>query len=98
MMKTLTAFAAAGTIAIAALAAPAPAQARNEGAVAAGIIGGLAVGALIASEANRSNSYAYSPNRVYYSGAPYGYYRCYTTRQRVWTHNGPRWQRVRVCD
>ncbi len=106
MMKTLTVLAAAGTMALAAVVAPAPAQARNEGAIAAGVVGGLAVGALIASQTNRnnsygyerSNSYAYEPGRSYYSGAPYGYYRCYTTRQRVWTNYGPRWQRVRVCD
>lgn len=96
MMKTLTALAAAGTMALAAIAVPAPAQARNEGAIAAGVVGGLAVGALIASSANR-NSYAYSPGPTYYYDGP-AYRHCYITRQQVWTYYGPRWQRVRVCD
>ena len=50
--KTLTALAAAATIGLAAVAAPQPAEARNGGAIAAGIIGGLAVGALVAAAAN----------------------------------------------
>ncbi len=95
MKKALTTILVAGTMAIAAVAAPAPAQARNEGAVAAGVIGGLAVGALIASSANRS--YAYAPGPVYYYDEP-AYRHCYITRQQVWTYYGPRWQRVRVCD
>ena len=45
--KTLTALAAAATIGLAAVATPQPAEARNGGAIAAGVIGGLAVGALI---------------------------------------------------
>ena len=45
--KTLTALAAAATIGLAAVATPQPAEARNGGAIAAGIIGGLAVGAII---------------------------------------------------
>ena len=49
--KTLTALAAAATIGLAAVAAPQPAEARNGGAIAAGIIGGLAVGALVAAAA-----------------------------------------------
>ena len=45
MMKTLTALATAGVIAAAAVAAPSPAQAGHEGAIAAGVVGGLAAGA-----------------------------------------------------
>ncbi len=97
MMKTLTAFAAAGTIAIAALAAPAPAQARN-GQVAAGVIGGLAAGAIIGSAINSNRGpYAYEPAPAYYYGTPYAQ-RCYITRERVWTNYGPRWRKVRVCE
>ena len=51
MTKTLTAIAAAATLAVAAVAAPQPAEARG-GAIAAGIIGGLAAGAIIGAAAN----------------------------------------------
>ena len=47
MTRTLTTLAAAATLAVAAIAAPSPAQARGGGAVAAGVIGGLAAGAII---------------------------------------------------
>jgi hypothetical protein len=95
MMKTLTAFATAGAIAVAAVAAPAPAQARNEGAIAAGVVGGLAVGALIGSQYNQPR-YGYASAGYY--GGPYAYSRCYVTRQKIRTNYGPRWRRVRVCD
>ena len=94
MMKTLTALTTAGVIAVAAVAAPAPAEARNEGAIAAGVVGGLAAGAIIGS-AVAPRYYASEP--AYYGG-PYAYSRCYVVRQKVWTDFGPRWRRVRVCD
>src|SRR5262249_30164256 len=48
MQKTLTAFAAAGALALATLAAPTAANARCVGcAVGAGVIGGIAAGAII---------------------------------------------------
>ena len=96
MMKTLTVLAAVGAIAIAAVAVPAPAEARNTGAaVAAGVVGGLALGAIVGSQTNRGY-YAYQPAPYYY-GTPYAR-NCYTIRERVWTNSGPRWQRVRVCE
>jgi hypothetical protein len=97
MIKTLTAFAAAATIAVAAVATPTPADARG-GAIAAGVIGGLAVGAIVGSAA-ANNGYAYGPGPVYYGAAP-AYYGggCYITRERIWTNFGPRWRRVRVCN
>lgn len=96
MSKTLTAIAAAATLAVVAVATPAPAHAGNGGAVAAGIIGGLAVGAIIGSTAARGGPYygghyAYSPGPVYYAPS------CYWTRQRVWDGWGWHSQRVRVC-
>ncbi len=95
-MKPLTTLAAAGMLALAAVAAPAPAQARNEGAIAAGVVGGLAVGALIAS-GTRSNAYAGAPpTNVYYG--PYQYRDCHWIRERVWTNYGPRWRSIRVCN
>lgn len=97
MIKTLTTLAAAGTIAVAALAAPAPAQAGDGGNIAAGVVGGLAAGAIIGSAFRPHHSYAYAPGPVYYSGGPYASSRCYMTRERVWTNHGPRWRKVRVC-
>ncbi len=97
MMKTFTTLTVAGVVAVAAVAAPAPAQARNEGAIAAGVVGGLAAGAIIGSAVAPRYGYGYAPAPVYYGG-PYAYSRCYMVRQRVWTDYGPRWRRVRVCD
>jgi hypothetical protein len=98
MMKTLTALATAGAIGVAAVAAPAPAQARNEGAIAGAAIGGLAAGAIIGPAVAPRHSYGYYAADPYYAG-PYAYGgSCYTVRQRVWTDFGPRWRRVRVCD
>jgi hypothetical protein len=96
MTKTLTALAAAGTIAIATMAAPTSASAHCRGCgVAAGLLGGLAAGAIIGSAA----AGAYAPYG-YYAPGPYVAYgpQCFWTRQRVW--DGYRWRlaRVRVCD
>jgi hypothetical protein len=98
--KTLTTIAAAATLAIAAVAAPQPAQARDGGAIAAGIIGGLAVGAIIGSAAARGGpSYYGEPRRHYYRPAPV-YYRshCWWRRERIWDGYGWYHRRVRVCD
>jgi hypothetical protein len=98
MTKTriLTALAAAATLGLAAVAAPQPAEARHGGAIAAGVIGGLAIGALIGSAAS-APYYAYAPG--YYGGpANYGGYGgCYWTRQRFWDGWGWRVRRVQVC-
>ena len=91
MRKTMVAFAAALSLAAAVAAMPKSAQADNSGAVAAGVIGGLAVGAMIGSAAANNGPY-YQPAPVYY-GPP-----CYWTRQRVWDGFGWRWTRVRVCN
>ena len=85
--------------------APAPASAGDGGAVAAGIIGGVALGALAVGAARA----APPPRRVYVEPAP-AYYpappppryyeepACGWEMHRVW--NGYRWihERVRVCD
>jgi hypothetical protein len=78
-------------MALTAVAAPQPAQAGHGGAVAAGVIGGLAAGAIIGSAVAHGPYYAYAPGPVYYGP------RCYWHRERVWTHWGWRWSRVRVC-
>ena len=108
MTKSLTAIAAAALIAGATLAAPQPAEARG-GRIAAGIIGGIAAGALIAGAAGAfapygpyGYGYGYAPGYAYgpypaYGPAPYYAPGCYLRRQPVW--NGWRWvnQRIRVC-
>jgi hypothetical protein len=66
MTKTLTALAAAATLAVVAIGAPTEANARwrgGGGAVAAGLIGGLAAGAIIGSAA--APRYYYEPAPVY---------------------------------
>jgi hypothetical protein len=105
MRKTLMALAAVATLAISALAAPAPAHAqRGFGAgLAAGVIGGAIVGGALAGP-----GYYYGPG--YYPGPRYGYYGygpgyvaddyyggCVWQRQRFWDGYGWRVRRVRVC-
>ena len=89
MHKTLTALAVAATMIVAAVAVPDTADARwrgrHGGGVAAGIIGGLAAGAIIGSMANQgyygdgyyyAPGYAYGPGYYgpdYYGPGPYAY-------------------------
>ena len=93
MLKIIT----AATIAVVALTvavAPKPALAEN-GAIAAGVIGGLAVGAIVGSQINRdSNGYRDDGyrRRAYYSG-------CRIERQDYEDRYGRLHVRsVRVCD
>ena len=80
MTRTLTAIAVAATLGLAAVAAPQQAEARD-GAVAAGVIGGLAAGAIIGAAAANNGYYGgpayYGPGPVYYGPA------CYWTHERV---------------
>lgn len=94
--KTGIALAAAGVLAVGTLAAPQPAQARG-GALAAGIIGGIAAGALVGAAVAGPHYYGgpgyyYGPAPVYYGPS------CYWTRERFWDGWGWRIRRVRVCD
>ncbi len=99
MKRTFFALAAAGLLAT---AAPQAAQARCHGCgVAAGVIGGLAAGALIGGAiANSQPAYAEPvyvrrAPRVYYEDAPV----CHRFKRRVWIDGyGWRWRRVEVCD
>ncbi len=93
--KTALAVAAAGVLAAGTLVTPQPAQARG-GAVAAGIIGGLAAGALIGSAV--ASPYYYGPP-AYYGPAPvyYGPH-CWWQRERFWDGFGWRIRRYRVCE
>ena len=94
MKKTLIATAAAATLALATVTAPQPAQARH-GAIAAGVIGGLAAGALIGAAA--ANGPYYGPAPYYYGPAPAYYGGCYWTSERYWNGYNWHWHRVRVC-
>jgi len=80
-------------------AAPQPAQARDGGAVAAGVLGGLIVGGMIGAAAAQPPRYAPAPvyGEPVYRAAP----RCYMTRgEPVWDEYRGVWvrPRVRVCD
>ncbi len=95
MTKTLTALATAATIGVAAIAAPAPAQARGGWWIPGAVIGGIAAGAIIAGAAN---PYYYGPGPYYYGPGPYYGPGCVIRRHRVWDGYGAwRWERVRVC-
>jgi hypothetical protein len=107
MKKTLMAFAAVATLAVSAVAVPAPAHAqRGVGAgIAAGIIGGAIVGGALAGPGYYGYGpgyYGYGPGYGYYGAGPAyvgdGYYGgCAWQRQRFWDGYGWRVRRVRVC-
>lgn len=105
MRKILTAVVAVATIAGAAVSASSPAEARwRGGAVAAGVIGGIAAGALIAGAASRPaygyapGYYGYAPAPAYYGPPAYAYApRCWWQNQRFWDGYGWRIRRVQVC-
>ena len=95
MLKVFT-VAAIAALALAVTVAPKPALARDGGAVAAGVIGGLAVGAIIGSQANRGY---YGGPGYYKSGYQPVYRDCRTERQQVEDGYGNvHMRRVRVCD
>jgi hypothetical protein len=96
MTKTFTALMAAAAMAVAAVSVPGKAEARwRGGGVAAGVIGGIAAGALIAGA---SRPY-YGPGYGYYGYGPsYAYGPgCWWRRERFWDGYGWRIRRVRVC-
>ncbi|QIG94573.1 MULTISPECIES: hypothetical protein [unclassified Bradyrhizobium] len=98
MKKTLLALGAAATLAISAVAMPAPAQAQRGVAagVAAGLIGGAIVGGAIASQ-NGYYAPGYAPGPAYVAEPGYGA-DCVWQRQRFWDGYSWRVRRVRVCD
>ena len=100
MKKSVLAFAAAAMLAA---ALPSAAQARCDGCgIAAGVIGGLAAGAIIGGALSGQRTYAEPPpppppSRVYYDDddAPV----CHVEHRRVWVEDwGWRRQRVEVCE
>ena len=96
MKKSLIAIAAVTALGLATVAAPQPAQARH-GRIAAGIVGGLALGGILGAAA-ANGPYYYGPRPYYGPGPVYYGPDCYWTRSRYW--DGWRWrfQPVRVCD
>lgn len=96
MRRTLLALAAVASMAVATVGAPRMAQAYCVGcAVGAGVVGGLAAGAIIGSAVAAPPAY-YGPGPYYAAPGP----GCYYTRQPVWDpyvgayRRGPR---VLVC-
>jgi hypothetical protein len=93
MKATMIGVVTAAALALTSVAAPQPAEARG-GRIAAGVIGGLAAGALIGG--------ALAAPRYY---GPYGYYGpayypppgCYWQRQRYWDGFMWRVHPVQVC-
>lgn len=102
MKKIVLAVATAATLAVTALAAPAPAEARG-GRIAAGVGLGLLGGAIAGAAIANSSGY-YGPGYGYYGGPGYGYAPayygggCYLQRERFWDGYGWRIRRVQVCN
>lgn len=91
MLKVIS-VAAISALALAVTVTPKPALAEN-GAIAAGVVGGLAVGAIVGSQMNRDTGYR---DRGYYRT---GYRECHVERQDFEDQYGRlHVRRVRVCD
>jgi hypothetical protein len=105
MKRTIIALAAAAVVAA---ALPSPAQARCDGcAVGAGVLGGLAAGALIGSAIANGQPRYYEPAPVYAAPPPPVYVAppeyvdgpvCHLERHQVWDGTAYRTRRVEVCD
>ena len=104
MKNTIIALAAAATLAA---ALPSSAQAYCNGcSVAAGVVGGLAAGAIVGSAIANSRPVYVEPAPVY-APPPPAYAEppayvdgpvCHTERQQVWDGYAYRMRRVQVCD
>jgi len=101
MSKTFTAFAAAASLALATAIVPTTAEAGCRGCgVAAGVLGGLAAGAIIGGAVAAGPPVYYAPPPAY--GPPPAYYveppPCRMVREQYWDGYAYRWHRVQVCD
>jgi hypothetical protein len=98
-MKRLNMCAIAASVSLALVI---PAQAGDGRAIAAGVLGGLAAGAIIGGAAAQPRYYAPPPPAYVYEPAPvYAAPACYWTRgEPVWDDYRGIWvrPRVRVCD
>jgi hypothetical protein len=103
MTRTLTALAAAATIALTAIAVPQQAEAywRGGGWGGGAVLGGLAAGAIIGGALAGPRYYrggydgyygGYGPSYGGYDYGPYAYGQCF--RQRIMTPYGWRWRRL----
>jgi hypothetical protein len=98
MKKTLMALGAVATLAVSAVAVPAPAQAQRwVPGVAAGVIGGAIIGGAIASQNGYYGPGYYGPGYGYYGHPAYVEDGCGWQRQRFWDGYGWRVRNVRVC-
>jgi len=108
MKTSMMAAALVAVLGAAAITAPTEAEARRGGPFAAGVIGGLSAGAIIASAgypyygAYPSYGYGYYPTYpVYPAKAGPAYYGpppgCVISRQRVFDGYAWHWQKLRVC-
>jgi hypothetical protein len=94
MLKIIS-VSAVSALALAVTVTSQPASARG-GAIAAGIIGGVAAGAIIGSQANRGY---YGGPGYYDSGYQPVYSNCHTERQAIEDRYGNvHMRRIRVCD
>jgi hypothetical protein len=93
MNKALIALAATATLVV---TAAAPTTARADGGrITAGVLGGLAAGAIIGSAIAPRPYYYGPPPAVVYEDVP----ACRIMRERVWVEGyGYRTRRVEVCD
>ena len=110
MFKTLATFAAAGAIALSVSMAPKPASAGDGGAIAAGVLGGITAGAIIAGAGQNNGPPRAYPNDYYhpgYYGPSYGarphMYNddCRYERSRYWDQYAGVWRlgpNRLVCD
>jgi hypothetical protein len=96
-MFKIKALMAVSALALAVMVAPQPAAAGGRGgAIAAGVIGGLAVGAIVGSQANRGY---YGGPGYYEPGYQPVYGACHIERQRVVDQYGNyHVRRIRVCE
>jgi len=102
MFRTLTTFAATVAVAFTLSLAPKQAAAGDSGAIAAGVLGGIAAGAIIAGAANASGPPRAYPNDYYhpgYYGPSYGAHPhrynddCYYEPTRYWDQYAGVWRR-----
>lgn len=101
MKKVFSAGIVAAVIGAGLFSGTAPAQARNGGAIAAGVVGGLALGAIAGSAAaNAGGGYGYGYGYPAYAAPAPAYGGCYMTRQATYDPYGnfAGYRRVRVCE